>query len=162
LLRVLETREVCQLGSTRSRPVNILFCSASNKELRSEVGAGRFREDLYFRLNRPEVELPQLRQRKEEIAWLIDRELKRIPGEPSAQVSFVDSCLLRFWPGNVREFLSEVRSAGHLSVSEAMRTVLPRHLSASAGQAFMAEPPPDHLALCPQGGITNSRELIEK
>jgi len=168
LLRVLETREVAQLGATRSRSVKLQLCSASNKELRVEVGAGRFREDLYFRLSRPEVELPPLRHRLEEIPWLIDQELRLVSAESRAHASLVEACLLRFWPGNVRELLTEVRAAGHEALGgvgegepESCGTVEARHLATTAGMAFVAEPPADHPAIC-AAGVTPSRELIEK
>lgn len=168
LLRVLETREVAQLGATKSRPVKIQLCSASNKELRGEVGAGRFREDLYFRLSRPEVELPPLRHRLEEIPWLIDQELRQAAGsaEIKPHASLVEACLLRFWPGNVRELLTEVRAAGHEVLggegeNEGGGVVEARHLAATAGMAFVAEPPAEHPLICAPGA-TPSRELIEK
>jgi transcriptional regulator with AAA-type ATPase domain len=162
LLRVLETREVCQLGSTRPRAVKLSFCSASNKDLRAEVGAGRFREDLYFRLSRPEVEVPALRKRKEEIPWLIDHAMKIITGGPAVSASFVEACLLRFWPGNVRECLTEVRAAGHMALASSKRIVEARHLAPSAGQAFTSEPAPEPSGLNPQATAGLSRAMLEK
>jgi transcriptional regulator with GAF, ATPase, and Fis domain len=126
------------------------------------VGAGRFREDLYFRLSRPEVELPPLRHRKAEIPWLIAQVLRAIPEGPTAHASFVEACLLRFWPGNVRELLTEVRAAGQMAMAASKRVIAAQHLAPTAGQAFAAEPPKDHPALCPQAQSGPSRELIER
>jgi transcriptional regulator with PAS, ATPase and Fis domain len=161
LLRVLETREVCQLGSTKARPVNLILCSASNKDLRAEVSAGRFRADLYFRLSRPSIEIPPLRRRLEELPWFIERELRTIGGGISAGASFIEACLLRFWPGNVREFLTELRTSAHLALADGKRVVELRYLSPTAGQEFIAEPPADHPIVCPQGGGL-SRAVMEK
>ena len=162
LLRVLETKEVCQLGSTRSRSVQINLCSATNKDLRSEVSAGRFREDLYFRLSRPSIELPALRRRLEEIPWLIEAELAGLPGALLASAVFVESCLLRFWPGNIREFLTEVRTAAHLALSDKKAVLEARYLSPLAGREFSAEPPAEHPLVCANGGASLSRSLLER
>ncbi len=163
LLRVLESREVAQLGATRTRPVKLQLCSASNKELRAEVGAGRFREDLYFRLSRPEVEIPPLRLRLEEIPWLIEQELGNTGAELKAHASFIESCVLRFWPGNVRELLTEVRAAGHAALADEPDKgglVEAGHLAATAGLDFAPEPPSLPPVQCPISG-TPSRERIE-
>jgi transcriptional regulator of acetoin/glycerol metabolism len=162
LLRVLETKEVFQLGSTRPRALKIRFCSASNKDLRTEVSAGRFREDLYFRLSRPEVKIPSLRRRKEEIPWFIDLVIKAIPGGLTVQTSLVEACLMRSWPGNVRELLTEVRAAGHMALATGKRSVESRHLAASAGQGFVAEPPPENPVPAPQPGGGPTREALER
>lgn len=66
LLRVIETREVLPMGALKPRLVNLQLCSASHRDLRAEVAEGRFREDLFFRISRPEIVMPPLRQRIEE------------------------------------------------------------------------------------------------
>ena len=113
LLRVLETKEVTPLGGLKPAAVDVRVCAATHKNLRAEVVAGRFREDLYFRVGRPELRLPPLRERREEIPFLVERALERLPGgaEVAASVELVEACLLRPWPGNVRELLAEARSA---------------------------------------------------
>ena len=83
LLRVLETREVLPLGASRAKKVDIGICAASHRRLRDEVTAGRFREDLYFRIGRPEVQIPPLRERLDEIPWFVARELRRV--DPSSR-----------------------------------------------------------------------------
>lgn len=136
LLRVLESREVTPLGSTKPRSVDINVCLASHKGLRDEVAQGRFREDLYFRIGRPEVHLPALRERIDELPFLIARELASVGGGLSASVNFVEACALRSWPGNVRELLLEVRRAAHKAMHEGSQLVDTPHLAQEAGIAI--------------------------
>jgi len=147
LLRALETKEVLSLGAAKPKTVDILICSASNKDLRGLVAAGKLREDLYFRIGRPEVTLPPLRQRPEEIALLIQRELQQVAPELGLHLSLVEACLLRPWPGNVRELLVETRSAIQAALMQGAQRVEARHLSPSAGTAFGSgsTPPPPSL-----------------
>ncbi|WP_437965454.1 sigma 54-interacting transcriptional regulator [Sorangium sp. So ce260] len=133
LLRVLETREVLALGDTRPRKVEFRLCAATLRDLQAEVAARRFREDLYYRIGRPEVRIPALTERLEELPWLIAAELKRDGARLAPSVSLVESCALRAWPGNVRELLREVRQAG-LSAHAAGRAVVEApDLAPSAG-----------------------------
>ncbi|MEZ4463537.1 MAG: sigma 54-interacting transcriptional regulator [bacterium] len=134
LLRVLENREVLPLGAARPVPVDLHICSATHRDLRVEAAAGRIREDLYFRLSRPEVAVPPLRERVEEIPLLVDRALRDLPGGLSAHASLVEACMLRQWPGNVRELVAEVRSAGQAAVAEGVVVVEERHLLDDAGR----------------------------
>ena len=136
LLRVLETREVLPLGASRPKKVEIGICAASHRRLRDEVAAGRFREDLYFRIGRPEVHLPPLRERLDEIPWFVARELRRISPDLSASVAFVEACALRPWPGNVRELLREVTRAAHQALETRSAVVEPAHLLDEAGAAM--------------------------
>ena len=133
LLRVLETREVLPLGASRPKKVNFALCTASHRSLREEVATRRFRDDLYFRLGRPEVRIPPLRERLDEIPWLVERALHDVDGRLSASASFVEACALRPWPGNVRELLREVRRAGHLTLDAGASLVEAEQLPADAG-----------------------------
>jgi DNA-binding NtrC family response regulator len=133
LLRVIETREVLPMGALKPRRVNLQLCSASHRDLRTEIASGRFREDLYYRIGRPEIVVPPLRQRLEEIPWLIDRALKGVAADLTASTPFVEACLLRHWPGNVRELLAEVRSAAQDALGCGVRRVEAQHLSPRAG-----------------------------
>src|SRR5690606_33017834 len=103
LLRVLESREVTRVGSVTARPVDVRFVSATNRDLRAEVAAGRFREDLYFRLNGIRVEIPPLRERPADIAPLAMRFAR---GASSSAITIDDAALALLarypWPGNVR------------------------------------------------------------
>jgi DNA-binding NtrC family response regulator len=143
LLRVLETREVVPLGASRPQPVDVAICSATHKDLRAEVAGGRLREDLYFRIARPEVVVPPLRARLEEMPWLIDRELRRVAAaagiDPEAlrpHTSLVEACLLRPWPGNVRELAAEISAAAQEAMNTQSAQVKAEHLSPTAGVGF--------------------------
>jgi transcriptional regulator of acetoin/glycerol metabolism len=133
LLRVLETREVLPLGASRPQKVTIRVCSASHKALRDEVSAGRFREDLYYRIGRPEVRIPPLRERIDELPVFIARELHAVDPRLTASATLVEACALRVWPGNVRELLREIRRAAHAASSEPELVVYPHHLASEAG-----------------------------
>ncbi len=140
LLRVLESREVLALGATRPRPVELRVCSATHKDLRALVVAGRLREDLYFRIGRPEVAIPPLRERLEEIPWLIGAALQRVSSELWAEAALVETCLLRTWPGNIRELLTEIGAAAHEAAVSDSPKVLLGHLGPRAGLAFTTAP----------------------
>jgi transcriptional regulator with PAS, ATPase and Fis domain len=137
LLRVLESSEVLPVGATRPRKVTFALCSATHKDLRAMVATGALREDLYFRIGRPAVSLPALRQRPEEIPALIAGELAQRSPAPAAHVSLVEQCLLRAWPGNVRELMAELRTAAQAAGDR----VLASHLAPAAGSAFGAAMP---------------------
>jgi DNA-binding NtrC family response regulator len=116
LLRVLETGEVERVGSSRTRRVDVRIISASNADLRAAVAAGRFREDLLFRLNTVEIRLPPLRDRPEDIPALADHFLERFTArygkalagfEPGA----LEALLAHPWPGNVRELHHAIERA---------------------------------------------------
>jgi transcriptional regulator with PAS, ATPase and Fis domain len=140
LLRVLEAREVLPLGESRPRPVQLRVCAATHENLREAVSAGRFRQDLYFRLGRPEVILPPLRERIDELPWLIQAELARTRPDRVASVSFVEACALRPWPGNVRELLREVRLAAHAQLEPESNQLLAQHLAPDAGKLISPLP----------------------
>ncbi|NVJ25261.1 sigma 54-interacting transcriptional regulator [Myxococcus sp. AM011] len=136
LLRALETREVLPLGASRAKTVDVHLCSASNKDLRALVARGGLREDLYFRMGRPEVVVPPLRQRPEELPLLLQREAERVAPGLGLHVSLVEQCLLRPWPGNIRELLVELRGAIQGAQLQGATRVEARHLSPTAGTAF--------------------------
>ncbi len=162
LLRVLETREVLPLGATRPRSVELALCVASHKSLREEVARARFREDLYFRLGRPEIHLPPLRARLDELPWLIAAELARIDAQLTASVAFVEACALRAWPGNVRELLHEVRQAAHRALHEGGAhdavAVEPHHLSPEAGLVIV-ESASDTGSVRPKARVPSDTEI---
>lgn len=144
LLRVLESREVHALGAIRPTPVDIRVCSASHMDLRSQVALGRLREDLYYRIGRPEVVIPPLRERPEEIPWLIALELGKVAPDLPLHHSFVEACLVRVWPGNIRELLVEVRAAVQEAISQTSPRLTAQHLSATAGQNIRKQAPGLH------------------
>ncbi|MFO0755819.1 MAG: sigma 54-interacting transcriptional regulator [Byssovorax sp.] len=133
LLRMLEMREVLPLGASRPRKVDVQICTATLKDLRGEVSSGHFRQDLYFRIGRPEVCLPALVERLEEMPSLAQTELVAIDPELKLHVSFIEAAALRAWPGNVREFVQEVKLSGRLARDGKRLSVEAKDLSASAG-----------------------------
>jgi transcriptional regulator with AAA-type ATPase domain len=133
LLRVLESQEVRALGAARSRRVSLRICSATLSDLRARVAEGRFREDLFFRLCGAEVVLPALRERREEIPFLIARELEAARSGLRPHPLFVEACLLRPWPGNVRALVAAVREAAARAVAAGSAAVRQEDLPAKAG-----------------------------
>ncbi len=108
LLRVLETGELERVGSSTTRKVDVRMLSATNADLRSEASAGRFREDLLFRLNTVEIHLPSLRERREDLPALAAHFLSRYATRYRRPVEGFESAALgamlaHAWPGNVRE-----------------------------------------------------------
>jgi two-component system response regulator HydG len=108
LLRVTQEKDFIVLGSTRTRKVDVRFVAATNKDLLNEVKEGRFREDLYYRLNVISINLPPLRKRRDDIEPLARHFLKTSTRRMKKEVHSIDAealqALLQYdWPGNVRE-----------------------------------------------------------
>jgi transcriptional regulator with PAS, ATPase and Fis domain len=141
LLRVLETREVMQLGAARPRKVDFALCSATHAQLQARVAAGSFREDLYFRVGRPTVGLPPVRERLEEVPWIVETMLQR-EKNLKAHVSLIDELLERPWPGNLRELLVELGAAAAAANVEGSEIVKAQHLAEGAGSHFTPAPEP--------------------
>ncbi len=126
ILRVLEERSVCRVGGRREIPVDMRVLAATNKDLKEEIRAKRFREDLYFRLKVVEIKLPPLRQRRSDIPLLAEKMLQdtcrrfgRDPLRFSPQA--LESLVAYNWPGNVRELQNEVERAAVLSPGDEIR-----------------------------------------
>jgi len=116
LLRVIEKKEVKRIGMNRLTSINVRIISATNRKLESEVNAGRFREDLYFRLSVVHIELPPLRLRKEDIPMLTMKFLREFHGDKALDhvVNFkktMDAFANYDWPGNVRELRNLIEMA---------------------------------------------------
>ena len=130
LLWVLENRKVIRVGGTREVPVDVRVLSATHRDLRAEVQAGRFREDLYYRISTFTLEIPPLRQRPLEVALLADlfaREVAQPLGIANVHITAATrDVLARYaWPGNVRELRNVMEHAVILSDDGA---ILPEHL----------------------------------
>jgi len=126
LLRVLETGEFERLGSSRTRKVDVRILSASNADLHAEVAAGRFRQDLLFRLNTIEIHVPPLRDRREDIpllaAHFLNQHAQRYRKSPLRfEAAALQALLEHSWPGNVRELDHAVERAVLLSQGESIR-----------------------------------------
>ncbi len=126
LLRALETGEVQRVGSSKTRRVNVRVLSATNADPQAEVAAGRFREDLLYRLNTVEIHLPPLRERREDILSLASHFLERQAiryRKPKAGFSkdASDALLSHPWPGNVRELKHAVERAVLLAAGDTVQ-----------------------------------------
>ncbi len=116
LLRVLENREIRRVGDNRVRKINVRIVCATNRKLDQEVNAGRFREDLYYRLSVVHIELPPLRRRREDLPLLAKHFLVDLHGaEALDQVTRFDQAMEALkrhdWPGNVRELRNLIEVA---------------------------------------------------
>lgn len=120
LLRVLQEKELERVGDTRTRKVNVRIISATNRDLKKEVDAGRFRQDLFYRLSVFPIEVPPLRECRDDIPALVEHFLAqsaRRMNRPATQIT--DAALSQLtaydWPGNVRELQNSVERAVILS-----------------------------------------------
>ncbi|HTM43316.1 MAG TPA: sigma-54 dependent transcriptional regulator [Polyangiaceae bacterium] len=122
LLRVLQERTIRAVGSAQEVPVNVRVLAATNRDVEAEVTSGKFRQDLYYRLNVIRVELPALRERREDIAALVERFIRRFAGEIRKDVQGLTPDALRLlegysFPGNVRELENMIERAVALVAS---------------------------------------------
>jgi DNA-binding NtrC family response regulator len=133
LLRVIENREVRPLGDTASYPIDVRIISTSNRDMESSIKQGQFREDLYYRLKVIDIDMPPLRERREDIPLLIQHFIARFSAEFKKKISGVSEDALRLllnysWPGNVRELENVIQRAITLSRND---IILPEDLPAS-------------------------------
>lgn len=164
LLRVLQEGEVRPLGSGRTRKVDVRIIAATNKQLEHEVRAGRFREDLYYRLTTVSMVVPPLRQRVGDIPVLADALLENAMRHLGKQVDgFSDealACMQAYhWPGNVREMQNEIQ---HMLVMSSERVLGAELLSPRVLHAAPAEEQDITLGLAQQDGSLKERiEALE-
>ncbi len=153
LLRTLENGEVQRVGSVESRKVDVRVIAATNRNLDREIAAGRFRSDLYYRLNVVEIAVPPLRERTEDIPYLTAAFVRRFSREFSKPITGLtegaEERLLRWsWPGNVRELRNVIERAcllceGHLlTEADLARSLKERAAPAAALDDEPAGPPP--------------------
>jgi DNA-binding NtrC family response regulator len=157
LLRVLQDGKVDRVGATAPREVDVRLVAATNRDLGAEVKAGRFREDLLYRLNVVEIHVPPLRQRTDDVAPLVefflDKHAERL-GRPRPSVSpeTLGALVAAPWPGNVRELENAVERALLLTEGPVLR---PADLgldaaAEDAGSGAMADPGEDSPAQGPR------------
>ncbi len=119
LLRVLEQREIKRVGGDKMHKVDVRVLAATNRDLREEVNKGTFREDLYFRLSVVNVELPPMRERREDIPPLVNHFLREVGSRRGMTMSWSQDAMAALmshaWPGNVREMRNVVERAAALS-----------------------------------------------
>jgi transcriptional regulator with PAS, ATPase and Fis domain len=152
ILRVLQDRRFMHLGGVQEVQVDVRIIAATNVDLRQSVREGRFREDLFYRLNVITIDLPPLRHRKEDIPLLVDFFLKKYAEENDRPVRQITPEALRplmsySWPGNVRELENVIERAVVLSSGpEISLDLLPDNLL-GRGSAFTLQDPPADASL---------------
>lgn len=168
LLRTLESRRVTRLGETKERPIDVRLVAATNRDLETEVAAGRFRQDLYFRLSGATVILPPLRDRRSEIP-LLARELlaaacTRAGRDPMTLTPATMQVLLTHrWDGNVRELKNAM---DYVVAAAPDETVEPSDLPERLGGAVAGPEPapsfsPEHVASAPSKFVPIADEVRE-
>jgi len=139
LLRVLQERSVRAVGATQETPIDVRVLAATNRDVEADVSAGKFRQDLYYRLNVIRIELPPLRERREDIPMLAERFMRRFADEMSKEVSGFTPDAIRAlqaysFPGNVRELENMLERAVALAGSRVIGLGdFPQELSGTAG-----------------------------
>lgn len=175
LLRVIQEKEISQLGSHRSQPIDVRFIAATNKDLLAQVEKGAFREDLFYRLNIVNIEIPPLHQRTDDIPLLIRHFAGRFAQEAGKSVPHFSDAVIDIlthydWPGNVRELENLIL---RLMVMLDHDTVEPADLPVSMrstrlyGQngklRTLAEAEADHIRFVVQaarGNITQAAKIL--
>jgi len=137
LLRVLQEREFVRVGGTQTITCDVRIITATNRDLKSEMHEGRFREDLYYRLNVFPITLPPLRERVEDLPELVDYFIRQVaPSLGVSQARMGDEALTQLmryeWPGNIRELRNVVERCTLLAGDEPIR---PEHLPPEIGQS---------------------------
>jgi len=125
LLRVLQEKSIRRVGGTSDRSVNVRLISATNRRLDEEVGAGRFREDLFYRLNVMEIPLPTLAERREDIPLLVSHFVEKFSkeigkAELPLEAEALEKLMVYDYPGNVRELENIVERAVALSPGDSI------------------------------------------
>ena len=150
LLRVLQEREFERLGGSKTIHVDVRIIAATNQDLRAALEQGTFREDLYYRLNVVPISLPPLRQRKEDIPYLLDHILTKFAGDTGNRMQVIsqaamEKLMVYHWPGNVRELENIIERSMVLARSETVEAddIRLDHATASS--------PSEAAAFLPQG-----------
>jgi DNA-binding NtrC family response regulator len=171
LLRLLQEREFRAVGALEWRKIDLRIIAATHRTLRAEVAAGRFREDLFYRLNVFIVRLPPLRDRKEDIPLLVEHFLEGSGFSPSPEI--LATLQSYDWPGNVRELkhsldrMTALQSEGVLQEADmpsALQSYLAasslRQFSAAAASGYAAEPAAElpQIALAPKSPVISLPE----
>jgi two-component system response regulator HydG len=145
LLRVLQEREVLPVGGTEPIPVDVRVIAATNRDLEDDIRRGRFRSDLYYRLNVISMHLPPLRERREDIPLLAEAFLRRVAeerSEPEKVLSqeALDAVMVYDWPGNVRELENALEHAAILTRGDGVDVrTLPARITSPKSQPLVAD-----------------------
>jgi DNA-binding NtrC family response regulator len=156
LLRVLQQGELRRVGSERTRKVDVRIVAATNRDLARMVEEGKFRRDLFFRLNVAQISLPPLRDRRDDIPLMVEHFLAKLaaaagrpapkPLDPAALARLV----AHRWPGNVRELENEITRADALSGDRIGVADLSPAVAAAGDPGAVVPDDPDSLLLKPR------------
>jgi DNA-binding NtrC family response regulator len=153
LLRVLQEREAIPVGGTQPVPVDVRLIAATNRDLEDDMKQGRFRSDLYYRLNVIALHLPLLRDRRDDIPLLADAFLRRMAAERGETPKAIgrdalEAIMAYDWPGNVRELENALERAGTLTKGESIGVqALPARVTERRVPSLVAERPAANPAL---------------
>jgi sigma-54 dependent transcriptional regulator, flagellar regulatory protein len=179
LLRVLQERQVDPIGGSKPVSIDVRVVAATHRDLEAEIAAGRFREDLYYRLNVLPLHTCPLRERPEDLPELLGFFAKRFAPRGQAAISFTDDFLHALqayaWPGNVRELsnlvdrFSTLFSGEHLALGTVPATLLPKGLAAlqaercvnpSTNLLPVAAAPIEPLPAAPESTVSDVESII--
>lgn len=123
LLRVIETGELLKVGETKPLKVNVRIIAATNRDLRKEIGAGHFREDLFYRLSVFQINVPALRERTDDIELLATHFVRLFAAKTGKKTKsfssgFMQALKLHQWPGNIRELKNAIERSVILAISD--------------------------------------------
>jgi len=161
LLRVLEQREFYRVGGERSIKVDVRIVAATNQDLRQLVAIGEFRRDLYYRLNVLSIELPALRERRDDIPILVEKFVREVSEMheldfPGISDEAMEVLRAYVWPGNVRELRNLVESMVVLAPGRMIRPEdIPNEVRAGRGASLLPVP----IARAPAAGSGGARDL---
>jgi len=159
LLRVTQDGLFNRIGSNKEQQTNARIIAATNRNLEDEVKAGRFREDLFYRLNVVELNIPPLRERPEDIMPLASQFIAEFSQGKARLSAGVTECLMRYnWPGNVRELRNAMQRAALLSQGD---LILPEHLHARVRAASGSAAAPAPVAEGEQLGEIERKAIFQ-
>jgi DNA-binding NtrC family response regulator len=153
LLRVLQEREVIPVGATEAIPVDVRIIAATNRDLEEEVRRGNFRADLFYRLNVIALELPALRDRKDDLLLLLEAFLQELASERGSEIKALsseamDAVMVYDWPGNVRELQNALEHAVVLTRGSTIEpSALPERITRRRKEPLVADRPQSNPAL---------------
>ena len=167
LLRVLQEGEIRRVGGGASRKVDVRVISATSRDLSADVGSGRFREDLYFRLNVFCLDVPPLRDRVEDIPLLAEHFLRQYGDSNGTQSVRIEpdamrSLMAHRWPGNVRELENAIERACIMCESGCVTSVCLPSSIRGLDEGSVTEPNSDENFSIKKAEIAIERELIHK
>ncbi len=160
ILRVLQEKEFERVGGTRPLKVDVRIIASTNKDLAALIDSGRFRKDLFFRLNVFSLQLPPLRQRKEDIPLLVEHFLQAAPVKARVAPLALQLLMAYDWPGNVRELQNLLERSAVMSEAGVIEAHhLPSHLT--KGFLYRDAAPPDAAAQGSTRLVSVDRQLEE-